>query len=132
MDMTKLHEAIASARGVDPRHPSLPFMEVAAAVLEEHELRLSILSGHIIPERCKPLAPHRGYYERCKPHFEATPTISEEPQARYGGPGARICPTCRKVPAACVCAAVSDYRVLEDQADKESLPEGPGVLGQEE
>ena len=119
MDMTKLHEAIASARGVDPRHPSLPFMEVAAAVLEEHELRLSILSGHIIPERCKP-------------HFEATPTISEEPQARYGGPGARICPTCRKVPAACVCAAVSDYRVLEDQADKESLPEGPGVLGQEE
>jgi len=29
-------------------------MEAAAEILEEHELWLGILSGHIIPERCKP------------------------------------------------------------------------------
>ena len=49
-----LRGAITSARGVDPRHPGLPFMEAAAEILEEHELRLGILSGHIIPARCKP------------------------------------------------------------------------------
>jgi len=74
--ITKLHEAIASARGVDPRHPGLPFMEAAAELLEEHEQILAILSTHIIPERCKPQQPRcvrcgesaqygRIYCERC-------------------------------------------------------------------
>jgi len=54
MNTTKLHDSIKMAYEVDPRHPSLPFMEAATAILEEHELRLGILSGHIILERCKP------------------------------------------------------------------------------
>ena len=54
MNTTKLHEDITSVRFVNPQHPGLPFMEAATVLLEDHERRLRILFGHIIPERCKP------------------------------------------------------------------------------
>ena len=103
MNTTKLHGAITSARGADPRHPGLPFFEAAAEMLEEHELRLGILSGHIIPERC---LPHPA-----------------EPQAKYGGPGVKLCPTCGRVPAACECR-LDEPNVLS-QEEIDSLLEEP-------
>ena len=92
-------ETVRKIVDTTPGDPSHPFMRAVAELLEEHERRLGFLSKYITTEQCKPLAPHRGYYERRKPHFEATPAIPEEPQAKSGGPGVRICPTCRKVPS---------------------------------
>ena len=54
MNTTRLHEAITRARDEDSPRPDLSIMRAVAELLEEHERRLRILSGHIIPERCKP------------------------------------------------------------------------------
>ena len=95
MNTTRLHEAIAAARDEDSPRPDLSFMTAAAELLEEHELRLSILSTYIIPERCKP---------------QAGDSILPEL--------APLCPTCLQQPEVCKCGpAERDSSLAPEEID---------------